>query len=915
MAQDTNIPFEIKEYFPNTAEQKIGRDSIQKILELKPELKSLYTSSLEQVKNYVAKHKEDPTWMPSRLQMYWKSNANNVYIKGGVFSHADGTAPVPTVRYPGARDHVTIYGSPKVEDLIPYADESKGVWMVNRSKPEQPLEWADPSKTGRNIESINNNIIGLAYKASVVYWINGDEDYARFALAVFDTYMSGMYYRAAPKDLSHGHHSTIAGLSTFEVIQEVAILKSLTGAFKKLYPYIEKSKHDKIETYVEVFKKWADVQIDHGVAFNNWNLMEAMNVVNIAGLLKADAAYADKKGAEYYLNQVLNTSSERQWALPKAVNHGFDTTTGLWNESPGYAIMVVSDFTGFVQTFDDKFGIDILGHLPVLEKAVMASAQYLFPNGYISAFGDSYYRRLQVNSALQLITFAQKHGKRELEETLTRYVKTIENAKDIWGGESVVNWQSGSANDLKLTPRFRLDENIKAGEVKDYATPVIYSPKVSYFAQRNGYDPKNGLMVSMIGSKGNHMHANGISMEIFGKGYVLGPDAGIGGSYFSSDYLEYYSRFPAHNTVAVDGISNYPEMKSNHGFSLVGSYPRSGQTSGYYPGITFGDLYFLEPETQSDQRRFTTTVRINEQAGYYLDIFRSARKDKEDKFHDYFYHNLGQKLSISDENNVEIPLHETAKLSFSGGHLFAYDYLYDKKSIVTDKDLQATFSLAIPTRESVFMNLWLKGYSDREVFAVKAPQTKSFRGNVMLPDSVVGTSTPTLVIRQNGGAWTKPFVVLYEPTSDNEPTAIQKIRSLDSKDAPANLVSLEVLLKDGRIDRIYNLDEAGRVGDFFEGRYGLVRTKDETPEILFLGNGKRISSGGYSIQLDTEGSATLSFENGSWYFTSDKNGSLSLPIETGITKLMINGIQTKAKKKNRVYTFDFQAADFQKITP
>ena len=65
-------------------------------------------------------------------------------------------------------------------------------------------------------------------------------------------------------------------------------------------------------------------------------------------------------------------------------------------------------------------------------------------------------------------------------------------------------------------------------------------------------------MISLNASEGNHMHANGISMELYGKGYVLGPDAGIGLYLYSGlDYAEYYSQFPSHNTVCVDGISSY----------------------------------------------------------------------------------------------------------------------------------------------------------------------------------------------------------------------------------------------------------------------------------------------------------------------------------------------------------------------
>ncbi len=684
-----------------------------------------------------------------------------------------------------------------------------------------------------------------------------------------------------------------------------------------MYPFLAENKKDKLDTYLNVFKNWADVQIDHGVAFNNWNLMEAMNIINIASLLGSDDTYKDKKGADFYLDQVLNTSTERQWSLQKSINYGFDTTTGLWNESPGYATMVLSDFTGFVQTFDELFDMDILAYLPILEKAATAPAQYLFPNGYVSAFGDSYYRRLNANAALQLISHAQKRGKKELEEKLTRYVKTLENENAFWGGDTFIKWSNSSANNLTISAPFSLSETVKAGDIKEYMSPVVYSPKVSYFAQRNGYDPKYGLMAATIGSKGNHMHANGISMELFGKGYVLGPDPGIGTSYFSNDYLEYYSRFPAHNTVAVDGISNYPEMKSDHGFTVKSSYPRPAQADGFYEDITFGDLYFLEPETQANQRRFTATVKVNDKAGYYLDIFRSARKDGEDKFHDYFYHNIGQELKISALSN-ELPLKQTSKLSFSGGHLFAYDYLYDKKSAVTSENIQAQFKLAIPERETVYMNVWMKGSANREIFSVKSPQTKSFRGNVMLPDSVVGNYTPTLVARQSGEAWANPFVAVYEPTTDSEPSEIVSIQPFEVKNAPKDLIALDIKLKDGTTDRIYNLAEAVKVDGVFEGTFGFIKTEDEKLKTLFLGNGKFISAQGFSIELQENGAGVINFENEEIYLHLTQPAKLIVPENFSLKKLTIvvdgKTVAISSKKKNRTLIFDIPAVEYQKLS-
>lgn len=73
-----------------------------------------------------------------------------------------------------------------------------------------------------------------------------------------------------------------------------------------------------------------------------------------------------------------------------------------------------------------------------------------------------------------------------------------------------------------------MNPDIKAGKIEDYVSPLFYASNVSWLVQRNGMNPRHSLMISMNGSEGNHMHANGISMELYGKGYVLGPDAGIG---------------------------------------------------------------------------------------------------------------------------------------------------------------------------------------------------------------------------------------------------------------------------------------------------------------------------------------------------------------------------------------------------
>lgn len=89
-----------------------------------------------------------------------------------------------------------------------------------------------------------------------------------------------------------------------------------------------------------------------------------------------------------------------------------------------------------------------------------------------------------------------------------------------------------------------IDDKIPVGDINDYVTPTFYAPNASWLVQRNGMDKRHSLMIAQNASEGNHMHANGISMELYGKGYRLAPDGGIGLTLYSGlDYLEYYSQF------------------------------------------------------------------------------------------------------------------------------------------------------------------------------------------------------------------------------------------------------------------------------------------------------------------------------------------------------------------------------------
>lgn len=688
--QEIPLPEKMPQDHPRVLTTPEGKKETWKLIKKEAWAQDGFNKLKERTEVYTRRTESQPDWLLSRLAMYWKSHATEVYVKGEVFDHAGGAkAPAPTVRYTGTRGTAATHGRPKLEDVVPYDDSAEGnVTFCNNALEGRPQESVHPSKTGRNIESLNCEILGIARDAAFLYWMTGEEKYARLAAGVFDTYMTGIYYRNVPVDLNHGHQQTLVGLTSFEVIHEDA-LHIVVPLYDFLYHYLQSNYPDKMMIYAGALKKWADNIITNGVPHNNWDLLQARYIMNVGLVLEDNEEYADGKGREYYIDYVMNRSSIRQWSLTKLADYGFDSETGIWAECPGYSSVVINDYANFTHQFDHNLQYDLVKAMPVLAKAVAATPQYLFPNRMICGFGDTHPSYLSTNFFIRMIQNAQANGKKEQERYFTALLKCLnpEEGSEKSGKKNV----RASVNSFFEDKPLVLDPKVKAGKIEDYVSPLFYAPNVSWLVQRNGMHPHNSLMISLNASEGNHMHANGISMELYGKGYVLGPDAGIGLFLYSGlDYAEYYSQFPSHNTVCVDGISSYPVMKSNHSFDLLSCFPASAEPGKGFTSVTYSQVAFREPESRADQTRLMGIVTTGPETGYYVDVFRSRKERGGDKMHDYFYHNLGQAMTLTAADGTDLNLQPTEELAFAGAHIYAYSYLYDKKVATTGQDVKVT---------------------------------------------------------------------------------------------------------------------------------------------------------------------------------------------------------------------------------
>ena len=752
------------------------------------------------IENVMSQVDKQPDWLYSRLQMFWKTNASDVFVNGETFSHPGGErAAAPTVKYNGSRSTASQYNRPKLEDIIPYDDDEQGsVTYISRATGK--MEKTSPAKTGCNLAGVNRQIIGIARDAARIYAATGDMRYGQMAAKVFDVYMKGIAYRNVPIDLNHGHQQTLVGMTTFEVIHEDAI-----NELTQMYPLIKNLVKDDQAVIEAGFKKWAENIIANGVPHNNWNLFQADFIVKIALVLQDNQAYADGKGKQYYLDYIVNQNSIRQWSMNKLIDFGFDAKSKTWYESPGYSTTVLSSICDFANMLDEKAGIDLFKQRPILTEAVKTSAEYLFPNRMIAGFGDTHPGYLNTGGIDQVLKYATRHKNKNLISEMN----LLKNA---------------------VAPQAPISE------IEAYTSTLFYAPNVSWIAMRSGMDKQHDLMASVNASLGNHQHSNGISLELYGKGYVLGPDAGIGRTLYSGlDYLEYYSQMPAHNTVVVDGVSSYPVMMSQHAFKVVASYPEVSKAqpaskklsekklsfqkdSELKDKITYATVSFIEPETQAQQQRTTAIVKTSAKGGYYIDVFRSKKKEGGDKTHDYFYHNLGQEMKVMDAASGQpLDMKPTEELAFAGGHLYAYSYIYDKKSAEMQNSVKTQFVTkilddkvveAMDGQREITMTMWMKKDENRTIFQALSPVNLEYERMPNQPYKVDEQPVLTFVARQKGEAWNHPFVCVYEPSSDAEPGDIASVDYFTPSEPSA--VGIIVKLKDGTEQRIV-CSENGKV--------------------------------------------------------------------------------------------------------
>ncbi|MBC8085373.1 MAG: heparinase II/III family protein, partial [Hymenobacter sp.] len=885
-AQRIDIPAKLPADHPRIYADASGQAVLKAKLARAPWAAANVARLQRRLEPYLQRVAKDSTWLLSRLQMYWRSHHTNVYIRADTFVRADGQAPVPTVRYAGSRDWASRYDAPKLEELLPYDDRPDGT--VNMRQAGQSV-WVAPEKTGLNIERTNQRIMELAQDAAFLYWYTGERKYAKLAAGVFTTYVTGLGYRNLPTSLDGEKGNFISGLTSFEVIHE-GVIPPTVLCYDFLHDYLQRTRPGfAAETVAPVFQKWADNHVAHGIPDNNWNIFEARHLAYLAMGLGDNAAYKNGHGAQHYLDIIYNQNLPRQRALTECLK-GFDPATGMWWESPGYSVNVSADFLQILLLTDRVMTGRLQALLPGLEKAVFATAQYLMPNKMALAFGDGHYHALPAHAAEHLISWHRKYADPAAETRCTQFLQYTQGADHEREGNDLFELFF-NVDQLKSAP---------PATAQDFQTPTFYAPNVSWLVQRSNYaDPRRGLLLSANASLGNHSHANGLSVELYGKGYPLGPDFAAGDSYWHPNHRDFYAGFAAHNTVVVDGKSTYAHMRGTHPFELLGVYPKPEQRAGFFPAATFTNLTFTEPATQAEQRRLLGIVRTSDSTGYYVDIFRSRKSAGGDVKNEFLYHNIGQKSWVEDAAGQTLSFQPTDELSSAKGDIVGYNYFTDKTTATYSGDFTARFELTTGTSAPVWMSLWMAGAPGRQLFAVKSPKSRALNAEVV-PADVAAAPVPTLVVRQPGEAWTRPFVAVYEPSYARR-GAIANISSFAPAAPNPEFVGVKISGNKQATQYVFS-DVAGRQPNMYQqyaftGTYAVASEQGTELQYLFLGSGQALSCGDYALTAKAGPlTAALAREQGQWTLYAEQPLLLQLPCDASSRTVALEASNSRGER-------------------
>lgn len=744
--------------------------------------------------------------------------------------------------------------------------------LLSRQQTTKDNHVTNPSTILNQIPSIPGNrethreILNTAVESAILYYLTDDADYAQLSSDIINEYSKLLSVQdPLTFEFYSGNFNHL--IPTRELFPRFAI------AYDFIQPFLKKSG-------TTVF----DITSNSNIAFNFITLQKALevmadNVIRVGGnnsnhpvLELPGALYnvicmEDDATRENFFNQLLNgAANSKQPGINWMLNR-FSDEDRLWPESVGYGKFTHAAFVIYMNVVDRyKPELNIISNNQDLLESLFLYENFLYPNGATMAYGDigrNFTEHAHIFESI--LHIADKKGYTDLKN---RAATTLQNIYAREGGYNPIieTTRLEYTNPLQLLWGVNIDASVSnAGEPKYSTAKVTHAGAVMQRNYSGVDDEQNGLMYYTHGGTYVHTHAGGIDMELYGAGYVIGPDYGAD-SFGSPIHEEYAVSYAAHNTIIVNGTSKrgvpnsgtWENITDEVVLEAVEPLPNANPIANNF---SFSTQFLDDNINNLDQQRTNSIIRTSPTTGYYVDIFRSV-SNTTNNFHDYLFHGLGDVMQIKSGNTPlsltdtpnRYPVEAGAPRNQPGWQY----YTNPKTSSLTSDAITARFDLQATND---YLHVIVPGNTEREYTSALAPPTKEVRNGYDRKD------TQMFIMRKYGEAWDEPFIAIYEPSANVE-SSVKSTSNIYLNDkvvgvkvdseVNGEVITDIVISNDTAVGNInlpgFNID--------FNGRFGIVRTRvkdNQTLVSMYIGNGQRLEFNGEIINADASGKAYKEF--------------------------------------------------------
>jgi|GEM_PF-1782035 len=714
--------------------------------------------------------------------------------------------------------------------------------------------------------------LNVGVECAMLYYLTEDEKYAQIASDILHQYVKLLSIQNTDFEFYSGSFNHL--IPPRELFTRVAMIYDFVQPFiskseTKVYDLSTNSQVAfNFETSQKAFEVMAKNVIEIGGNGSNHPVLE------LPGALYSVMCMEDDEKREAYFNLLMNGAANSNqpginWMLDR-----FSTEDRLWPESAGYGKFTHALFIQLMNIIDGyKPDLKIIENNKDIVESIFIYENFLYPNGATMAYGDIGRSFVEHDHIFRsVLKIADRKGYTDLKNRAAITLQKIYTKK---GGYNPIieNQRLEWNNPLQLLWGIPIDASVSnAGEPK-YST--VKATHAGVVMQRNFSginDKQNGLMYYTGGGTYVHAHASGLDMELYGAGYVIGPDFGGSASGYGTELHEKYAvSYAAHNTIIVNGTSGRgPKINGNSTWQnivdpimLQAVEPKPNENP-IATNFSFSTQFLDDNQNDIDQQRTNSIVRTSSTSGYYVDVFRS-KSNTNNNFHDYLFHGLGDVMQIKTGDNLLSLTDTSTRYQNDVGDARKQPgwrwFTEAKTSTLTSNTITARFDLQATND---YLHVSVPGGIDKEYTSALAPPTQQVSNGYDKKD------TQLFIMRKYGEAWNQPFIAIYEPSSN----AVATVKSteniiVDDKVVGVKVISnvngqeiIDYVLSNDNDDVTINLTDLNIA---FTGRFAIVRTisKTNTTDVsMYIGKGTELTFLDKTINGDMDGKAFSEFSLG-----------------------------------------------------